>query len=451
MRKLIRTAIPLLLLAALAVGPAAAEGLSIGQIELDRNEWGSRKLYVQADNNTDDTVRIRIQLQTVYPTHYLSGLEHLTVDTTVVLGPKGIKDYVVPFQMPGSFGRIVTRAMIHWKYDHYVPANNAPDSTFQIFNNVFVAKGKTVDYADQKQSIGPVYSVMDHFQMNFEYPRLVLYLLSRGETPAQISTLFEADTEYTQEVISELRTEDFFPIETDSMAPGILAISEKEGYALKPVEKEAAETFADWYAKKGQKELKEILSQAGIDDYTGGLPSLQMAILYTLLMEKWTAPASGIGTPRFEEKTVDLRVLNQPHWIVQGGEFFLPKLCLAAFDDNDIFHFGTFSPDPKLPFDKASIYDMRAAADKEAGSIIEIKADQMRQAVDLAGREKLVDKISNEVVGKAVSEIEKQKLIEPFKTYQRPYLADYIIRLMLGEYFIDHRPDMGIDCIKVGY
>ncbi len=431
-------------------GVVFAQGVTIDQIEFDRNEWGSRNVFIQADNILDDTARLSIVIRTIYPGHYLSGLERLEVDTNVVLGPGASEDFVIPFKMHGSFERMVTRVQIFWRYDNYTPEPGVPDSTFQIFNNVFRARGEAANIAGKKYSIGPVYSVMDQLQMNFEYPRLVLYFLSRGEKPEKISTLFEADLEYTNEVIQDFREEGYFPISDDKLAPAIIGIAEYEGYVLKKAIDQASDAFAAWYDKGGRKEFGEILAGAGIDAYTAELPVVQMPLLIRLLMDSWINSASDYDVMHFEKMDQDLRSSNRTRWIVQGGDFFLPKLCLGVFEEKGDVCFGTFSPDPKLPFDKATIFNMRGKLEKDFGSATVLEAEQLRQAISEAGKKQFIDKIADELKS-IVTDKQTLEIFEHYRPYKAPYLADYMCRMALGRYFINYLPEEGLDCVRVKY
>jgi hypothetical protein len=435
----------------LITGLAPAQDVIVGDIIIDKNEWGSRTASFSVENTIDDTARLYIVINTVYPQHYLSGLEKLETDSIAALGPKEIKDFVIPFKLHGSFERVVTRVLIFRRFDNYAPDRNIPDSTYQMFHNIFRTKGDANAYAGRKHSIGPVYSVMDHFLMNFDYPRLVLFLLSRGMSKEEISTFFEADVEYTDEVISDLGDDGFFPLEGDKLAPGILAIDEKEGYGLKTMHITVAEAFYSWYENVGRKELGRLMEDAGLDPYVSELPSLQIPILLALMMEKWIDPKLGVDILRFEDKDQDLKAHNMPRWIAQGGEFFLPKLCLAAFEEGGELHFATFSPDPSLPYDKACIYDLRGAVEKEAGSIIMVKAEQIREVMAEAREKQLIDELVNETITKVVASSGAQAVLKQFKPYQEPYLADYICRTALGEYFVEHLPGDGLDCIRVEF
>jgi hypothetical protein len=441
----------LLVLSLICVGSLPAQDIIIGNIEFDRIEWGSRLVYIPVENAVDDIARLNIIIHTIYPGHYLSGLERLEVDTTVMLAPEVSVDLAIPFVIHGSFERVVTRVMIFWNFDSYVPEANVPDSTFQIFNRVYNPKGDADEYLGRKHAIGPVYSVMDHFLMNFEYPRLVLFLMSRGMSAENISSLFKAEHSYTGDIINDLRQEGFFPLPEDSLVPGLLAISESEGYTLKNLVQSAADAFSSWYEETGRKEIENILDEVGIDDYNRGLPALQLPLLHTLLMEEWVEKTPGFDVLGFNDKDYDLQIHNQPRWIVQGGEYFLPKLCLAAFEERGELHFGTFSPDPSLPFDKATIYNLRKQVEQEAGSVVTIDAVRIQKALAKAREIKLVDEIGGGKIRQVIENPETQAILKTYKPFQEPYLADYIIRSALGEYFLNHRPDGGLDCIKVGY
>ena len=432
----------------LFAGPAISQDITIGDMTLDKIAWGVRTLTVPVENLRDDTAHIRVAMQTFYPGHYLSGLDRMEKDTTVSVGPKESALFVMPFEIQGSFGRVASQAVVSWRFDNYDIPEGQPDSVFQRFSKAFIARGDAAFYGGLKHSLGPVYSTIDHFLMNFEYPRLVLFLLARGETVDRINTIFASEMDYTQRLLQTLRIEGYFPLADDTLAPGILAVTEKEGYALKEDIKAASQAFAQWYDSKGQAELRGCFEKAGIDPYVQELPSLQMAIVLTLLKEDWVDKAHGFDIPHFDDIQYDLRAQNQPRWIVQGGEFFLPKLCLAPFEQNGNLHFGTFSPDPSLPYDKAPIYDLRQAAEQDAKSIIMLDVEQIRTVLKEA-KDKM---LTGELAEKFKPIIEKaQGEIATFKPYLAPNLADYVFESALGDYFIGHKPGEGLDCFQIKY
>jgi len=426
-----------------------AQSVQVGNIFFDRNEWGSREVYIPIDNLVDDTARVIVSVQTVYPKHYLSGLERLEVDTMVKLPPNDIAEVAVPFKIHGSFERVVTRVKIEWFFDNYETPPNEPDSTFQIFNNVFRVHGEGAEYSDRKHSVGPVYSVMEHYQLNFEYPRLVLFLLARGKGVEEISEMFEADIDYTHEIIEDFRAEGFFPLKSDRLAPAILAIGESEGYRVKTDIKKVSDAFKSWYDETGRGEMKALMTDAGIDQYTGQLPGIQMAIWYALLMGPMVDKGAGIDIPHFENISYDHEVMNRTHWIVQGGEFFLPRRCLAVFTDKDRLNLSTFRPDPSLPFDKAPIYDMRRKLEKEAGSVTTLEAAQIRAVIEAAGKKKSIREIVDRIGG-MISADEGKAALEYYQPYQSSCWADYVVRNVLGDCFADNG-FQGVDAVRVVY
>ena len=439
---------PIVLLLAVVTPAVAQQDVIIGDMSLDRMAWGKRVLHIPAENLLDDTARVSISIQTVYPGHYLSGLERLSVDTTVILPPNKSDELLIPFEIAGSFGRVATRAWVTWQFNHYQMPSGSIDSASQTFINVYKAKGDAVPYGARKHSIGPVYSVMDHFLMNFEYPRLVLFLLAQGETADSITVLFEAERDYTRLVVDRLRGEGFFPLASDSLAPGIVAITETEAYAIKDKVQPGLQAFTAWYEGSGRDKTAKILREAGMGDDVHALPAVQLPFLLTLLEQPWVDDKSGFDVMQFEKPGRDMAVQNQPRWIVQGGEFFLPKLCVGVFLQDSVVHVGTFNPNPSLPFDKACIYDMRKAVEQAVGSIASVEAAQFRKALQLARQQNLVADFAPElkkVVAAAKADVGS------FRPYQEPYLADYVCRVILGGYFVSHKPAQGLDCVRVIY
>ncbi len=442
-------AVIVLLGAALLSGTASSdENVLIGKMGMDQVSWGARLFHVPVENYRDDTLHLNIILHTLYPGHYLSGMDRLEVDTVIDIPPNAYEDLFVPFEIPGSFGRMATRAMIIPRYDNYQAPPGVNDTALQVFSNVFNARDDATAYAGRKHSVGPVYTVMDHFQLNYEYPRLVLFLLARGKSPSEISDLFRAEMEYTHIVIKRFRREDFFLPAGDSPVPGILAVSEREGYVLKEKANAAIAAFTSWYKEDGKGEMARILKDGGIDPYAAELPSIQIPILLTLLEELWVDAEAGFDVPRFEDMERDIAVCNRTRWIMQGGEFFLPKLCLGVFEQNSQMHLATFSPDAELPFDKACIYDMRRAVEDAGEAIIAVDAEQVRRALGRAREDEMIKKIAGQL--RSIID-EAQAGLEYCAAYQRPYLADYVFRMALGGYFVNHRPSQGIDCIRILY
>ncbi len=442
-----RTAL-IFLLSVMLGGMAAAQAqdVTIGDMTIDQLQWGERLLKVPVENHRDDTARLSIYIQTVYPHHYLSGLDRLDVDTFPAIPPNASVDLFPSFEIPGSFGRVGIRAQIYWRYDNR--PTMGPDSTFQVFTNVFEPKGEAGQYAGKRHSVGPAYSIMDHFQLNFEYPTLLLYFLARGQTLQEISTLFKAEMEYTVLTVDRFRKEAFFPRAEDSLAPGLLAVSEREGYPLKEKVQAALVAFTAWYENGGGKKLDGILADLDLDSRARKLPSVQTPILLALLEEPWNNPEIGLEAIGFENQDDDIKTQNQPHWIMEGGDFFLPKRCLAVFKDNGILHLATFSPNPELPYEKATIFDMRKAVQEADGALTRIDAARLRQAVEQARKQGLV----KELAAKLDPVIdEAQAGLEFCPPYKKAYLADYIYRMALGGYFVDHPPETGIDCVQVTY
>jgi len=427
-----------------SVAGAQSPDITIGDMTIDRLQWGERILKIPVENHRDDSARLSIYIQTVYPHHYLSGLDRLDVDTFPVVPPNASLELFPSFEIPGSFGRAAIRAQVFWRYDNGPTVG--PDSTFQVFTNVFEPKGEAGQYAGKRHSVGPAYSVMDHFQLNFEYPTILLYFLARDKSLTEISTLFKAEMEYSTLTVDRLRQEGFFPRENDSLSPGLLAVSEREGYPLRDKAQAAVAAFTKWYKNDGANKLDGILDDLGVDSRTRTLPSLQIPIFLALLEEPWNNPAIGLEPIGFENQDNDIRTQNQPHWIMEGGDFFLPKRCLAVFKDNGVLHLATFSPNPELPFEKATIYDMRKAAQESDGALAKVEASQLRQAVEEARKQGLVKDLAaklDPIIAEA------QTGLEFCPPYKKAYLADYIYRMALGGYFVDHMPERGMDCVQV--
>jgi hypothetical protein len=377
-------------------------------------------------------------------------LNRLEVDTTIYIEPLTVRDIAVSFEMPGSFGRVISKAFFYWHYLHPFPNDSfAADSSAKTFSSVTIAKDEALVLSDRKHSVGPGYCKIDHSLLDFEFPRLMLFQLSRGSNLKEIQELFIVEDGYTEYVYQNLRRDGFFPVPTDSMAPGILALTEPELYPLRARTTQAKETFAAWYEKEGKAGLDKIMKKAGVDDFCRELPSLQMKILLTLLEKDLVDSTSAFDISHFKNPDQDQKSQNRARWILQGGDFFMPRLCLAEFQEKGNFYLSVFSPDPKLPYDVAPIWDMRKAVDSPAMAIHQIKASQLRKVIDKAAKEKLVDGVAADL--KAIIAAGRAD-VTVMKPYQESYYADYIYQTALGGYFATKEsPADWLDCVIITY
>jgi|GEM_PF-3363401 len=430
--------------------PAGAGGLKLDNYQIDLLQWGLRTITVNVDNPRSDSARLDVKVMTLYPDHYLSGLKTLEVDTTIFIEPLAVRDIAVKFEMPGSFGRVISKAFFYWRYLHPWPNDSfAADSSSKTFSSVAIAKDEALTLSNRKHSIGPGYCKIDHPLLDFEFPRLMLFLLSRGSTLKKIEDLLLVEDGYTQYVYQQLRRDDFFPLPADTLAPGILALTEPELYTIRARTTQGTETFAAWYDQEGKAALDKLMKKAGLDDFCRELPGLQMKILLTLLEKDLVADASAFDISHFQNPDQDQKSQNRARWIVQGGDFFMPRLCLAEFQDKGIFHLSTFSPNPKLPYDVAPIYDMRKAIENPLVPIRQIKASQLRKIIDKATKEKLIDGVAADL--KAIVEAARGD-VAVMQPYQAPYLADYIYQTILGGYFVSKEsPADWLDCVIIKY
>jgi hypothetical protein len=143
----------------------------------------------------------------------------------------------------------------------------------------------------------------------------------------------------------------------------------------------------------------------------------------------------------------DITAQNRLHWIVQGGEFFLPRVCLMTCDQKQRLYLGLYTPDPQLAYDKMPLLALRDTVDKQAKMISSVDAAAIRTALDEAGKKKLIAPIAPKIMEKIIA---AKADLETFKPSQMPYLADYFCQVVLGGYFAKHKKS-GIDCVEVRY
>ena len=222
MRRMLGLMAGAFLMVMIVLSAAATAQVEIGNINMDWIEWGERQMIVPLENPGRDTARVRINVSTLYTDHYLSGLDLYEKDTILYLvpGPKKIINY--SFEIPGSFGRAVTRCFVYWYYPESCTLERCSDSAGQSFSSVFMGSSDAALYSERKYSIGPAFSIVDYPSMNFEFPRLILYLLARGMSVSDIGRVMIVSDDYTNLIRNRMADRGLFPVADNHLAPGIV-------------------------------------------------------------------------------------------------------------------------------------------------------------------------------------------------------------------------------------
>lgn len=440
-----RIIILLVFTAGVCISWIQAESLILNRITLDPNRWGERTLTLPIENPVDDTARLKISLVVGYANHYLSGEEKMAFDTAFIIPPGFSGTRQMNFTLDGSFGRAKISLLAKWKYVN-TPQLAVHDSTFQTFSNNFAARGDALGLDNYRYALGPMHAAWIDRHFNFEYPRLLLYLVSRGKTVDEVQHMFYPDSNYTRELADHFRRRGILPKESSDEPQSFLALSENEAFAIHAQAKAFSEEVCSWYRSKGSSRLDTCLSESGVDSAAALIPALRLAMLYSLLVEPWIADSED-SWRAFADWQEDVETLNRPRWLVQGGAYFQPRLCLAAFvsgEDNELL-LGTFSPDYSLVCSKLAMIFMHERAKKDLSirdaAIAGVSTSALRRAIETArdrnvgaGIRKILDKLINE----------SRKHVAHYNDRMSAALADYICRNALASCFTDE-PQLMLD------
>ncbi|MCK5126598.1 MAG: hypothetical protein KAR42_10105 [candidate division Zixibacteria bacterium] len=421
----------------LSVTAVNAGFLRVNNMKLDPNHWGERHIIIPIENPSQDSARMTAELTITYPNHYLSGTETEAIDTSFIIESLFTGKKKFNFYLNGSFGRARMALVLKWKHVSDDP-ETVYDSTVQIFSNNFSARGDARGLVMHRYPIGPMGAMSNYNNLSYEYPRLVLYLTSRGTSIKDLNKMFRSDTTYTKAIIDEFRKRGLYPADTSYLNPAVLAISESEGFTARPKIMNFAAIFSEWYLSKGEKQLNKYLADAAIDSAAADIQALKMQILYHALLFEW-----GTNTEYKLGERVnladDLRYLNTLHWIVQGGEFFQPRVCMSAFTiDSTNLILGAFRPDQTLVCSKLALtfmYD-RAKWNNGVGksNLPEITIEQFSALLNKAQKGNLVDNLTKKL-RQTIADVKGD--LGFYSENKEYFLADYIVRITVGNCFKD--------------
>lgn len=442
-------AIVLIVIIGICPSLSKAQKLFVKKITMDRNLWGLRYLKIPIENNRNDTARVSAEYYIGFGDHYLSGLESINFDTTYVVPPNGTTEFKFYYELPGSFGRSKSRLIIRWVYDNPLESDTIQDSTFQSFNTTVTAIRGAEGYDTKKHCPGPAYSILNYKDTFFEYPRLLLYLLARQKTIDEIGSLFRVDLRSSYSIIDRLRSDKLFKEDQADLRPLLVAISENEGFQIRPQINDAVDSFKAWYDSKGKTELDLILKESGIEPDKAGYKALRIFMLISLLNEKWLNPenSSDKESMNFENT---IQNMNTIQWIVQGGDYFLPRLSLGAYDKNGDIVLFSFSLSPVRGFEKARFTGVHNSIEEEIRILGTetpgLPSKDMQEIMKSASNKGLVEDILMDINSLIKSVIPK---LETYQEYQEPFLADYLIRSVVGGAFSEKRHHENLDFIII--
>ena len=432
-------------------GSAEAEFLRINRITMDGNRWGARTFTIPFENLVDDSARVLVTLTISYRNHYLSGHEETVFDTSYTIPPQFTGDKKLEFNLDGSFGQARMDVVLKWRHDSD-PDSVGYDSLNQMFSNNFAGRQGSQGLDTYRYVIGPAHAAMEDRQFCFEYPRLLLFLTARGSTVDAVDQLMHPDSRYTWAIAEHFYDIGLFPDRPETTAPAVLALDETEGFAVREHVLAFNKEFDDWYKDKGSEEITRFCREAEIDSSVFSIPAFRMLFLYSLLIDEWSENKP--FAPRFLAIDDDNFALNHVHWIIQGGEFFQPRVCFGAYIDDtaNILNCGLFEPDPSLPCFKTGMETMHlhaARAHKISGIAMQaVSGEQMAMALKIAKKKKC----GKAILKKLGDSIAKSREGLSFYTdLLEPCLADYFVRMALGDSFKGERPFALEKCFMVRY
>ncbi len=439
------------LLFGLTISPVfAGNDIELGMMIFEKAFWGPVTLTIPIDNKRDDSAKINVEITLLFHEHYVSGLERFVTDTFFYIPPLHQQDHLVNFELPPSFGMVIIRVIVQREYVNPLPGDEYFEPVSQLFRSILKVPDGAADYMNRKYSVGPIYSVLDHQFINLDLGRIYMFEIARGTLLSEISDAFEVSNEYLRYIYRKLFDEGFFPDAVNKYTPGVMAVKEEEGQVIKRLlDSRALPMFRSWYESVIDPAMDQIMKDAGVVETARRLPSLKMAILLNLLGRDWINDKSGYKIMTFEDQQYDLSVYNRPFWIIEGGEFYVPPLCHAVFEENGELYMATFSPDPSLTYEKAAIFSMRREVEENEGAIPVVRAAQIGQIIDAFEKRGSPGKFGEEL---RLFIVTARPQIKKFRGYQVPYLTDYVIRYILGAYFLEHPANNDwIDCVRVEY
>lgn len=461
---------------------ASSQGFKVVNVEVSQGRWGWRQLIVRVDNSWADSVRVETVLYTLYQDHHISGLDRAMYDSSYVIPPGYTGSLLLDFELPASYNkRLVTQVFIYWEFPDPITGQLLRDSTFQSFNNLFFPSDSAFEYANNKYLVGPIGCLDNNDLLAFDYPRIMLYLLGRGETVEEISKRFNVEPSYTEYLVDKAVQMGLLNqvSESNYFNHSYVSISEQEGYEIRSLAQTAAGIFIEWYRNEGEKELTKILKESGIEESVLKMPSVRMQVLLTA-KQQWYGLSGFFVTPRKSEfSNVNLDTIfgseryriaweiqdfrrsmltfvgdgklyleYEPSWIVQGGEFFAPQLSLMTFTKNNQLYLGTFRYSPVQKYEKSPITDLMRIPDEKSDSILTLGEYSLIRASDKTAKANEFIKIHKRVA--EMIEI-SYRACKAADIEDKKYLADYFYRFILGELFVEMQKEMSFDCVRVEY
>ena len=199
--RLIATALSVLLcLTGTSCAQTPTKELTFDRIDTPVLQWGDQKAEFEVTNHSDYLKFLKVETNLTFEGTYLNP-ERL-FHTNYILPPGETGTFSVDLQMPGNYGTGLMELVVYDVVDTLDEIFPGQDVFRQPFKVRYHPGEHTIEYLTERFTVPP--RVEESLDFDYEFSRLLVWLLHEGKKPAEIAEIAQCSEAYVNKTIDSL-------------------------------------------------------------------------------------------------------------------------------------------------------------------------------------------------------------------------------------------------------
>ncbi len=224
----------------ISYGPVEVSEILVGDINFSSLRWGWQTATFEVTNNSDDSKFITAEIEVQFSGSYLNPNRRTRSHSVV----KPLQSQILTPRVfiPGSYGRAEITVSLYDVVDTLdilLPGQRFFQQPFSI--NFSIPDGM-VSYFNEKITLPP--RVEHHPDFDYEFSRVMLFMLNEGKKIEEIAEMAMADTSFVDEIVQNMTAKDYLIKNNGTYRTTFPLITISEAEAAKKLAGQLADTLA---------------------------------------------------------------------------------------------------------------------------------------------------------------------------------------------------------------
>lgn len=310
--------------------PAEGPEILVGDVNFSSLRWGWQTVTFEVTNNSDDLKYVTAEIEVQFSGSYLNPNRRTLSHT--FLKPRQSKLFSPRVFIPGSYGRAQITVYLYDVVDTLDILLPGQKFLQQVFSINYSIPDEILDYFNEKITLPP--RVERHPDFDYEFSRVVLYMLNEGRKLEEIAEMAKADTSFVTEIVQNMTAKGYLVKKNGTYRTTFPLISISEAETAKKLARQLSDALAkliEENMKTYPKILDSLVSAGAVDKdsnsfLNGGVvlyrpyPIVSALLLWFDLGQKFITRSAPLWI--YDGTDLCNAYIPQYMYAVQGGDVF---------------------------------------------------------------------------------------------------------------------------------